>query len=73
MTVNPPAEDANIALVDIVRYSDLPGRDQLRAIQKLTQIVRSTKTLAETPENRVFSFRPMTAWLSDFSVSPNDR
>lgn len=54
MTVNPPAEDANIALVDIVRYSDLPGRDQLRAIQKLTQIVRSTKTLAETPENRVF-------------------
>jgi hypothetical protein len=71
MTVNPPAEDANIALVDIVRYSDLPGRDQLRAIQKLTQIVR--RRWRRHPRTAFFSFRPVTAWLSDFSVSPNDR
>lgn len=50
----PEAEDANIVLIDIVHYSDLPGRSQVAAIQRLTEAVRASKILADTPRDRVF-------------------
>jgi class 3 adenylate cyclase len=51
---SPEAQEATILIVDIVGYSDLPGPDQLTAVERLTASMRATEVIRRSSHNEVF-------------------